>query len=141
MLPTTRADLALCYALLGKLDDAETWCAKAQEPMKGGALPTFPAMLAIVRAVIDCRRGRAAEAMASLEDTWAQHEATMTGELLRMMRVLRAFACAAADGPRNQGRVERVLGDMKPRYERELAFLGGAWPEMAAFLSAHDLDR
>jgi hypothetical protein len=63
----------------------------------------------------------------------------MTGETLRLMRVIRAFACAAADGPRNQGLVERVLGDMKPRYQREFAFLGDSWPEMATFLAAHQL--
>lgn len=82
---------------------------------------------------------RAAEAMVSLEQAWTEHEATMTGQTLRIMRVVRAFACAAADGPRNQGLVERVLGEMKPRYERELTFLGGTWPEMAAFLAAHRL--
>lgn len=96
-------------------------------------------MLAMLRAVIDCRRGRAAEATVLLEHAWTEYEATMTAETLRMMRVLRAFAHAAAEGPRNQGLVERVLGDMKPRYEREFAFLGATWPEMATFLSAQHL--
>jgi hypothetical protein len=85
------------------------------------------------------RKGRAAEATVSLEHAWTEHEATMTGEILRLMRVLRGFARAAAQGPRNQGVVERVLGDMKPRYEREFAFLGATWPEMAAFLAAQHL--
>lgn len=141
LLPTTRVDAALCHALLGKLDLADRWCAKAEEPVKGPPRPMFPGMLALVRAVIDCRRGRATEAMVSLEHAWTEHEATMSGDTLRMMRVVRAFACAAVDGPRNQGLVERVLGDTKPRYEREFAFLGDSWPEMAAFLAAHRLER
>ncbi len=139
LLPTTRIDTALCHALLGKVDVAESWCAKSEEPVKAPSRPSFQGMRALVHAVIDCRKGHVAEAMVSLEHAWAEHEATMTGETLRMMRVLRAFACAAADGPRNQGLVERVLGDMKPRYEGELAFLGASWPEMAAFLAAHQL--
>ena len=139
-LPTTRVDIALCHALLGDLDRADAWYAKADEPVKAPPRPTFKGMMAIVRGLIDCRRERAAEAMVSLEQAWAEHEATMSGETLRMMRVLRAFACAAADGPRNQGLVERVLGDMRPRYAGELAFLGGTWPEMATFLATHRLD-
>jgi hypothetical protein len=139
MLPTTRVDTALCHALLGELELAQTWCAKSEEPVKGPPRPSYPGILAFTRAVIDCRRGRAAEAMVSLEHAWTEHEATMTGETLRMMRVVRAFACAAADGPRNQGLVERVLSDMKPRYQREFAFLGDSWPEMATFLAAHQL--
>lgn len=139
MLPTTRLDTALCHALLGHIDVAETWCAKSEQPVKAPPRPSFPGMMALLRAVIDCRKGRDAEAAVSLEHAWTEHEATMTGETLRLMRVLRAFACAAADGPRNQGLVERVLGDMKPRYDGEFAFLGATWPEMAAFLAAHHL--
>ncbi len=139
LLPTTRGDVAICNALLGNLDVAEAWCLKSAEPVKGPPRPSFPGMLALSRGIIDCRRGRAAEAMVSLEHAWTEHEACMTGETLRMMRVVRAFACASADGPRNQGLVERVLGDTRPRYEGELAFLGGTWPEMAAFLAAHQL--
>jgi hypothetical protein len=138
-LPTTLLDTALCHALLGNLDLAESWYAKAEQPVKAPPRPALPGTRALVRAVIDCRKGRAAEASVSLEHAWTEHETVMTGETLRMMRVVRAFACAAADGPRNQGLVERVLGDMKPRYEHELAFLGGTWPEMAAFLAAHQL--
>lgn len=97
-------------------------------------------MMALLRAVIDCRRGRAADAMVSLEHAWNEYEAAMTGEILRMMRVVRAFACAAGEGPRHQGQVERVLGDLRPRYAHEFVFLGGAWPEMAAFFAANQLD-
>jgi len=140
MLPTTRVDVALCHVLLGNLELAEAWCVKSAEPVKGPPSPSFPGLLALVRALIDCRSGRAAEATVALEHAWAEHEAALTGGTLRIMRVVRAFACAASEGPRSQGVVERVLGDMRPRYERELAFVGGTWPEMAAFLAAHQLD-
>jgi hypothetical protein len=140
MLPTTRIDIALCHALLGKLETAESWYAQSDAPVKAPPRPSLPGMRAIVRAVIDCRSDRAAEAAVALEHAWGEHEAMLTGETLRMMRVLRAFAAASADGPRSQGLVERVLADMRPRYAGELAFLGGTWPQMAAFLSSHRLD-
>jgi Tetratricopeptide repeat len=140
MLPTTRIDIALCHALLGKLDAAERWYEKSEAPVKAPPRPSTPGMRAIVRAVIDCRKSRAGEAAVALEQAWTEHESVLTGETLRMMRVLRAFACALADGPRSQGLVERVLADMRPRYAGELGFLGGTWPEMAAFLASHRLD-
>ena len=139
LLPTTLIDTTLCHALLGNLDQADIWFAKSQLPVKPTPHPSFPGMVALTRGIIDCRRGRTAEARVSLEHGWNEHEATLTGETLRMMRVVRAFACATEDGPRSQGLVERILGDMKPRYEGEFGFLGGAWPEMAVFLAAHHL--
>lgn len=139
MLPTTRVDVGLCHALLGRVDLADAWRAKAELPVKAPPRPSFPGMLALLRGVIECRKGHAADATASLEQAWTEHEASMTGETLRVMRVLRAFACAAVDSPRNQGVVERILGDMKPRYGGEFGFLSTAWPEMAAFLAAHGL--
>jgi hypothetical protein len=141
MLPTTRLDVALCHALLGDFEKAEAWYAMAQEPVKASPNPSFGGGTALVRSVIDCRNGRASEAAVALEHAWEEHETTLIGGTLRLMRVVRAFACAAADGPRSQGIVERVLGDTKPRYEREFSFLGDTWPEMAAFLVAHGLAR
>lgn len=139
LLPTTRVDIALAHALLGKLEAAEQWYETSGAPVTGPPSPMFPAMRAMVRAVIDCRKDRAAEAATALEHAFAEHESTMTGELLRMMRVIRAFAAATADGPRNQGLVERVLADLRPRYAGEFRALAARWPEMAAFQAAHRL--
>jgi hypothetical protein len=139
LLPTTRLDTGLCHALLGHIELGETWHERATEPVKAPTYSTFPGMLALLRAVIDCRRGRAAEAAVTLENAWTENEAAMTGDTLRIIRVVRAFACAGVDAPRNQGLVERVLGDTKPRYLGEFDFLGTAWPEMTAFLAAHHL--
>jgi hypothetical protein len=103
--------------------------------------PSFHGMLALTRSIIECRRGNAEAARVTIEQAWTEQEANMTGASLRLMRVMRAFACAAVEAPRNQGLVERLLVDLRPRYPGELAFLGGRWPEMAAFLAAHELDR
>lgn len=140
MLSTTRVDAGLYNALLGKLDAAASWLEKAREPLAASPRPTFPGMLAILEAVIACRTDRADEAVVVLERALAEHEAAMTGELLRLIRVTRAFALAASGSPRSQGMVEQVLGDMRPRYAGELTYLGTAWPEMAMFLAAHRLD-
>ena len=139
LLPTTRLDVALCHALLGNLDLAEAWATRAAEPVTSTPRTSFPGAMALVRGIVACRRGHPGEAMVALEHAWAEHETMLTGETLRMIRVVRAHACAASDGPRNQGLVERVLGDVRPRYAHEFAFLGGAWPDMAAFLETHRL--
>ncbi|MBP6837734.1 MAG: tetratricopeptide repeat protein [Kofleriaceae bacterium] len=138
LLPTTRIDAALCHALLGQLEPAEAWIAMARDPAAGIRVASFAGMMALTQAVLTCRRGHAAQAAAGLAQARAEHEPTMTGDTLRMMRVVHAF-CAGADSPREQGVVEQILGDLRPRHPREFAFLGGAWPDMHAFLAAHGL--
>jgi hypothetical protein len=140
LLPTTRVDAALCHALLGDLDRAEVWCAAAQQPVKCAPGLSFHGMLALTRSILECRRGNAEVARVTIEHAWTEQEANMSGASLRLLRVMRAFACAAVEAPRNQGIVERLLVDLKPRYPGELAFLGNRWPEMATFLAAHELD-
>ena len=65
-------------------------------------------------------------------------EGMLTGETLRPMRVLRAFALASSD-PRNAGKAEIDVAAARPQYPDEYRFLGVAWPEMAVFLASHGL--
>lgn len=138
MHPTSAVDLALDHALVGHLDEAEAWMAKATQREAAGTIPSYRAMKAFSQAVIDCRQGRAAEAARQLDDKWSEYEATATGSEMRPLRVVRAFAHAAA-GPRNAGVVETMLAGIRPAFTGELDFLGVAWPEMAAFLASHQL--
>ena len=62
----------------------------------------------------------------------------MSAKDLRPIRVLRAFAIAAG-GVREAGSASAIIAGMRPTYPHELAFLGAAWPEMAAFLASHEL--
>jgi hypothetical protein len=138
--PTSAADLALDHALLGNLDEAATWIATSEERAKVSANPSWSGMRVFVRAVLDCRNGRCNEAARLLDEHWAECEAELKGSELRPLRVIRAYAHAAA-GPRDAGIVDGLLASSKPMYEGEYDFLGVAWPEMQTFLVAHRLTR
>jgi hypothetical protein len=137
---TSAVDLALCHGLLGDLDAAEKWMTEAEQrtqPQSGAGLP---AMKTYARAVLDCRAGRCADAARVLDDGWAECEAQLTGDVVRPLRVIRAFALAAA-GPRDAGIAETIVIAARPAYTGEYDFLGAAWAEMASFLVAHQLTR
>ena len=138
LFPTSAVDLALNYALLGNLEVAEKWLNESEQRGKELAVPSLSAMKAFTRAVIDCRAGRCVEAVRLLDDRWAEYEGVLTGETLRPLRVVRAFAIAAG-GPREAGRAEAAVLSARPTYPEEYTFLGKAWPEMAAFLAANSL--
>jgi hypothetical protein len=138
---TSAADLAFAYALMGKIEDAETWFATASERGKARTQqPTFPAMKTFARATIDCRAGRHADAARLLAESWPECESLFTGETLRPLRVVRAFA-QATGGVRDAGMVGATLGELRPLYPGEFDFLGSAWPEMQTFLVTHTLVR
>lgn len=141
LLRTTRNQAALCYALLGQLEAAHSWLQQAELPMPGAQPPGLEGSLAMTRAIIACRTGGADHIRAQLEQAWDAHEGTMPGSALRLMRVVRAYVSAAVDGPRNFGNTERILADLKPRYPNEFTYIGSEWPEMAAFLAAHQLSN
>jgi tetratricopeptide (TPR) repeat protein len=136
MYATSAVDLALDYGLLGDLDAAEKWMAEVER--RDLSRPQLPAMKAFTRAVLDCRTGRCSDAARMLEERWPEYEATLTGETLRPMRVVRAFAIAG-QGPRSAGLAETAIATARPAYPGEYAFLGVAWPEMERFLASHRL--
>jgi len=136
---TSSVDLALCHALMGDITAAESWLAitdqRARDPLNR---PNVPELQIIVRATIDCRAQRCADAARRLDEEWARCEASLVGSTLRVVRVIRGFALAA-DDPRNAGLAATVLANMRPVYADEFDFLGVAWPEMASFLVTHGL--
>jgi len=137
LFPTSAVDLALCHALLGDLVAAEKCIADAEVRASELSNPSFKAAKAFARAVVDCRAGRHVEAARMLEEGWPEFESMLTGDNLRPVRVVRAFAIAA--NPRNVGLAETVLGTSRSNYPGEFDFLGAAWPEMSTFLATHNL--
>lgn len=133
---TSAADRALAHALRGETKEAQTWLDRAKARMPKATIPSAGA-LALAGAVAHCRPGRIAEAEKILEDGWAALEATTTGDVLRPLRVVRAFV--QATGPRSGGAAEAALPTLRPAYPAEFAFLGAAWPEMQKFLASHEL--
>src|SRR5450755_1963250 len=123
MFATSAVDLALDYALIGNTDEAKHWLEEAGRRTGEITPPTFVGMQAFTRAVLDCRTDRCAEAAHLFDEGWTEYEGTLTGETLRPMRIVRAFAIAAA-GPRNAGVVETTLAAARPAYPGEYDFLG-----------------
>ena len=137
-LPTTMIDLALFHALSGNLEVANKALDQLEQRKDLTPNDRFPAMKSFTKAVIACRDGRAAEAARTLDENWAAYESLLTGDLLRLFRVLRAFAIASADA-RDAGKAQLQLVNSRPAFRGEYDFLGKAWPEMQAFLVAHEL--
>jgi hypothetical protein len=136
MFPTSAVDIALDYALLGDIAAAEKWMAEVEKRANDLSVPSLPAMKAFARSVVDCRTGRCAEAARNLDERWPEYEGILTGETLRPLRIVRAFAIAAG-GPRDAGLAETVIAAARPAYPGEYDVLGMAWPEMATFLVTH----
>lgn len=137
MAATNAADLALVHALRGDLTEAARWLACADERRSASRRPSIGAMISFSRAVLLCRSGRPEEAATLLDGGWADYEATSSGDLMRPLRVVRAFAHAV--GPRSGGVALAALPMVRPNYPGEHAFLGTNWPEMEAFLATHEL--
>jgi hypothetical protein len=136
---TSAVDLALCHALIGRLEIAQVWLDEADRRARRAKRGSYDAMRAFTAAVIDQRSGGAADAARSLEEHWVDYEGSADGQVIRPLRVLRAFVLATAQGPRAAGQVESLLVSAKPVYPTEYDFLGTAWPEMHVFLAAHSL--
>jgi hypothetical protein len=123
--------LAYVHALRGEVELASNWLGEAKR-RHSPATARFPHVLAQI--TIDLRAGKAREVATWLEDQWPQLEHAMTGERLRPLRALRAFAVAQAGGAREGGTAELVLAALRPARYQELAYLGTAWPELDQFL-------
>jgi hypothetical protein len=127
-------ELASACALAGRLEEADTWLATAE-----GAGNANRHNLVWPRALVNARHGRYAELARMLESHWRELENTLSGEVLRRLTVLRAFAVASAEGPRGAGVAEPLLLRLRPSVPGEYAWLAGQWPELGAFLETNQL--
>jgi hypothetical protein len=137
---TSSVDLSLCCALLGKIEDAESWLEVTERRAAIATNPSLPAMRVFARAVLDCRKEQCGDAARLLDEKWPECEAALTGADLRPLRVVHAYAHAAG-GPRNSGVADNLLSSSRPVYDGEYDFLGVAWPAMRTFLVSHRLVR
>lgn len=138
MAPTSALDLALYQALAGHLVEAKLWLERADARDDKMTLPHASAMRGMAVAVLDCRAGRAAQAATNLDEHWAEYEAVLTGDIVRMLRLVRSFA-KHEEGPRHAGPATIDLASLRPAYPGEYAMLTAGWPEMAAFLAVNGL--
>jgi hypothetical protein len=138
--PSVAANLAAIYALLGELDAAAQWATEAEALRERSADPRpLLGSIALSRAIIDCRRGEHAEALRRLDHEWGVLEEAVTGETLRPLRLVRAFALSQTSGPRDGGAVDSVLAPLREGRSDTLRYLGTEWPELRGFMHAHSI--
>ena len=123
--------VASCYALLGDLAAARAWMPEAE---RAGA--TIAVEVARVpEAILLCREGRFEELLRCMAERRRAIEATLAGDDLRTMRLLRAFALCMLPNASDAERAE-ALAAGRPGAPGECDHLAAAWPELAAFLKA-----
>ncbi len=131
-----RVELATYYALAGDLVEATKeiqWAAES-----GSLGQHYDAVSAFARAVIDCRSNRCSDAARLLDEYWQAIERITSGQQLRPLRIVRAFAHSNG-GAQGGGAAEAALVTVRPAYPGEHDYLGHAWPEMARYLAQNGL--
>jgi hypothetical protein len=134
--------LTLAHALAGHVELAGEWLLETRRryaayTVAGIRVPAFAFIQSETAA--DLRAGDAEAVRKRLENQWTQLENSVTGNVLRPMRVLRAFALAQSSGPREAAIVDSMLSALRGTSTRDIEYLAAAWPEMATFMSAHGL--
>ena len=128
-------ELAVAYALSGDLAAADKALAVVEK------IPNVTAYHLIwPRVVIAARRGEFSELARTLESRWRELESQLSGEVLRRLTLLRAFALASVDGVRGPGSAEPLLERLRPAAPGEFTWLSASWPELDAFLQTHPLN-
>ena len=128
--------VASCYALMGDLSAARAWMGEAE---RAGA--TIAVEVARVpEAILACREGRFAEVVSCYAQRRRAIEATLAGDDLRTLRLLRAFALARLPEASEAERAE-ALAAGRPGAPGECDHLAVAWPELAAFLRERGLAK
>jgi len=138
--PLAAANMATGYALVGDTEAAEQWVAEAEKRNQRQPDPrTVGGAVALARAIVQCRQGQFTEVVRRLESEWGQLKEGLTGETLRPLRLVRAFALSQAGGPREAGAVENVLIPLRGGRPGTLNYLASQWPELQEFLCGHNL--
>ncbi len=135
--PDTYGESALIAALLGDVARAESLLAEARSRLS----PIRRALVALPEAVLRARR---AEWDACIEHIDAERERArglLRPHDMRALAIIEAYALTRAStlGYRDASRTrqpEHALADARPTKPGEYAYLGQAWPELQAFVSA-----
>lgn len=127
-------ELALLYVLRGDVESAERFVETARSPARGARESGRHdrARLLLVDAAIRARRGDLEGAWALLAQGWGAFEMPERRSLAEAC-LLRGFV-----GWKLGGSVESWLGLTESARAR-VRWLGAEWPELRAFLDAHDL--
>jgi tetratricopeptide (TPR) repeat protein len=121
---------SFCHAVLGEADRAAELAADARRLAAGPSIPSR--MYLAAEAVNALRAGDAAGAVRMLDEGWSALELSTTADLVRGLRVIRAFAIESAGG--DAALANDLLAGARPSRPGEYAWLGASWPELARYL-------
>lgn len=124
--------IARAFALLGEIDAAEGWLARANKGRNFLQQHTADVTEALLRA----RQGRHKDAAALLEKHWDLLETSATGDAMKAMRAVLAF-CLERIGGQDKAvddkRIDMLLAGARP-FGDELRGVARPWPDLMEFL-------
>lgn len=130
--PAIASMIALCDALAGDLDAADGWIAEARRRAASPASATRFHVAA--EAIVRLRRGDATGSARLFEQTWGELERSTAADVVRALRVVRAFAVEHAGGSAAAGAADLLAG-ARPFRPGEYAWIAAGWPEMSRYLA------
>jgi hypothetical protein len=137
----TPVALARGFALGGDIVKANAWleAAKSRPPLDN---PVYGrAVLASVEALVRCREGKYADALAVLDANWQLIEAYLAIDLIAEPWLLRAFAITMQSSVRDAAAAEPWLRALRILSPEQSRWLTHHWPELAHFATTHDVLR
>jgi len=126
--------VAACYALLGELESAKAWMPEAHR----AAATTAIEVARVPEAIIACREGRWADMVRTYAERRRAIEATLAGEDLRTLRLLRAYAVFRLPTATEVEKAEALMAG-RPGAPGECDHLCASWPELAQFLRSQGM--
>lgn len=131
------AQLGLLYALRGQLDVATRWCDDARRRLGRSCNRTYNgALVRITEIMVLARTGRREEAARAFDRDAQRLAEALSASTLRTAWLVRAFV-ASADGARAS--LEPWLTLARSGRKGDVAWIRAEWPELRAFVDAHDL--
>jgi hypothetical protein len=140
--PAVLGRLAVAEALLGHVEQADGWRARAHAATSAAKRGS----LLFVDAVVESRLQHFERVVEIVEDGLPRAENLVTARQLRSIRLLQAFSLerlASSDyrAVSRETDFQRAVQNLRDGRRGEHDFLAVAWDELAAFLRRHRLER
>lgn len=133
--------LARAYAIGGDVAKARAWLDIAKARPLADNVVYGRAILASVEALVRCREGKYAEALAVLDESWQIIENFLSLDLCAEPWLVRAFCVAMQSTVRDAAAAERWLRALRILSPEQSRWLTLHWPELEQFAVANDLVR
>ncbi len=96
-------------------------------------------LLELAQAIAAIRSGRSEAAAELLQRTWRELEGRVTGDVFRLLRLVRAYAEHATATTREAGSLDHLLAPLRSAPPGFARLVTAQWPEMRLFCEAQSL--